>query len=101
MKDLVSRLSEGRESSFKVGELVINYPGKKEKGDYRLTINGTATKLTDIVREFYKATTEENYQEIIAFLNDFYKNGLKISTDYSLNQLFVQPKTLFCNLNIR
>ena len=86
MKDLVSQLEENESSSFSVGELDINYPGYKGVGDYRLTINGVAPKHTDIVEEVYESTNRENIEEVIAFLDDVYTNGLNATSEIFSNE---------------
>jgi hypothetical protein len=89
MKDLSAKLGQGLKSSFTVGDLVINYPGYKEKGDYQLTINGKAPNHTDIVRELYNATNLQNLNGVIAFLDDIYKNGLN-ATSTMFSRAFIQ-----------
>jgi hypothetical protein len=80
MKGLVSQLGQNEKSSFSVGQLLINYPGYKKVGDYKLTINGVAPTHTNVVRELYNAANEQNLAEIIAFLDDVYTNGLKATS---------------------
>lgn len=89
MKHLYAKLGQGQKSFFTIGDLVINYPGYKENGDYQLTINGTAPKHTDIVSKFYNATNLQNSNEIIAFLDDVYINGLN-TTSTVFTRTFVE-----------
>ena len=53
MQNIISELEPNSTDSFNVGNLTITYPGKKKKGDYRLTINGVPPTHTDIVRTIY------------------------------------------------
>ncbi len=88
MKDLTTKLDVGETSSFIYGKLKINYPGFKNYGDYKLTLNGNAPKHTDLVQEFYDKTTSANYNNIVNFLEDIYSNGLKAKTTI-FNQDFI------------
>ena len=64
MVNLVETKNSG---SFNVGELLISYPGKKEKGDYKLTIGGYAPTHADIVNEIYQHTNNENFDDVVSF----------------------------------
>ena len=75
MKKLACELDPNEYKSFSVGDIVISYPGAKEKGDYRLTINNNAPKHSDIVIEIYELTTPENLNSIIESLDDVFTNG--------------------------
>ena len=80
MKDLVSKLDKGKKSSITRGNLVINYPGRKDSYDYKLTINGVAPKHTDIVKEIYEYTNPKNFKDVVEFLDDVYTNGLNATS---------------------
>lgn len=78
MSGLVEAMTSSGEKSgsFLVGNLLISYPGYKEKGDYKLTENGTAPNHTDIVKEIHDLTTNANFNDVVTFLDDVYQNGL-------------------------
>jgi hypothetical protein len=82
MKRLTDELKEKGESggSFSVGELVIDYPGYKQHGDYKLSVNNEAPKHTSIVKEIFEHTNSENFQAVSHFLEDVYENGLNATT---------------------
>ena len=92
MKEKCNNLNAGEKASFVIGQLIIDYPGYKKNGDYRVSKEGKAPKHTDIVQFLYKYTNEENYIELIQALNDLYTNGLS-----STNSFFTQSfkETLF------
>lgn len=83
MKKKLEELEEsGQQSdSFNVGSLVINYPGKKKQTDYRVTENGIAPTHADIVSIIYNLTTKENFEDVVAFLDDVYLNGTDATND--------------------
>jgi hypothetical protein len=83
MKQLADELKEKGEpgASFSVGELVINYPGYKQHGDYKLSVNNEAPKHTSIVKEIFDQTNKENFTAVISFLEDVYQNGLHAMTN--------------------
>lgn len=85
MKNICVQLQKGQNNFFEVGQLRIDYPGYKNNGDYRLSINGTAPKHTDIVLEFYNLANDTNHDIIIEALNDLYQNGLN-STHHFFSQ---------------
>jgi hypothetical protein len=90
MKKLVDDLKESGErfGTFEVGNLKIYYPGFKEHGDYKLTMQGGyIPKHTDIVKEIFEKTTKENFDAVSLFLEDVYKNGLA-ATNTALDQAF-------------
>lgn len=80
MQNIISGLEPNTTDSFNVGNLTITYPGKKKKGDYRLTINGVPPTHTDIVRTIYNYTTSANFDQVVEFLDDVYKNGLNATS---------------------
>jgi hypothetical protein len=85
MKNLVTELKDKGETSasFKVGNLEIFYPGFKEHGDYRLTIEGGyIPKHIDIVKEIHQHTTKENFEQVSLFLEDVYINGLNATLEF-------------------
>lgn len=89
IKDLVDELEDGEKSSFEFGELTIDYPGRKDKADYRVSINGVAPTHEDMMRELHALTTQENYKAIIEFLDDVYTNGLD-ATSTALPKKYVE-----------
>ena len=78
MKKLVSELEQNEKASFSVGQLVIHYPGYKNIGDYKLTLNGIAPKHSDIVEEIFEITNSKNIEKIILALEAIYNHGLEI-----------------------
>lgn len=78
MRELVNALKAAGKpyGSFRVGTLTISYPGYKQPGDYRLSENGTAPKHTDIVAAINNFTNPANFNAVVSFLDDVYKNGL-------------------------
>ncbi|WP_222982523.1 hypothetical protein [Flagellimonas meishanensis] len=82
MKGKASKLEPNESDSFNVGNLTINYPGKKSIGDYRLTINGKAPTHTDVVYKIYNGTTTKNFNKVVHSLEDVYKNGLNATTKF-------------------
>jgi len=66
--------------SFSVGKLLIEYPGKKRIGDYRITRNGKVLTHAEIAHHIYKKTTSEKAPDVVYALDDLYVAGLK-STD--------------------
>ena len=83
MKELTSKLELGEKSSFNVGELVIEYPGFKQHGDYRLKINGNSPTHVQIVEGIYEGTNVNNFEAIIDFLDDIYKYGMRSTSKLS------------------
>lgn len=68
--------------------IVINYPGYKHQGDYRLTVNeGSAPKHEDISIMLYNLISNNIYtfQQLKHFLTDIYYNGT--NTTYENNDL--------------
>lgn len=61
---------------FNVGQLLISYPGRKHPGDYKVTEYGVAIPHTAIVKDIYKLTTKENFDEVSKFLSRMYSAGL-------------------------
>jgi hypothetical protein len=82
MKQLADELQQKGEltGSFSVGELVIEYPGYKQHGDYKLSVNNEAPKHTSIVKEIFEQTNSRNFEAITHFLEDVYENGLNAMT---------------------
>lgn len=78
--------SHGNFSPF--NGIVINYPGYKRPGDYKLTVNGgTAPKHEDISTMLYNLIYSNTYtfQQLKDFLIDIYYNGT--NTFYTNNDL--------------
>lgn len=79
MKKLAVELKEygGGAAAFRVGELIITYPGYKQNGDYKLRIGKELVpRHTDMVKEIYQLTTKENFDQLSFFLEDVYLHGL-------------------------
>lgn len=72
---------------FVVGNLLISHPGYKGGSDYRLTEGGVAPRHTDIVRGIHGTTNSTNFDSVVAFLDDVYRNGLS-STNAEFGQAF-------------
>jgi len=64
-------------TSFKVGDLMITYPGYKKPGDYRLSKGGIAPTHVQIVNDVYSLTTPNNFNQIKEALSGLYNNGLE------------------------
>lgn len=64
-----------------IGQILIEYPGYKKIGDYRLTINGKAPKHTSIVKGLYNLVTPVNFNDMADALDDLYLNGLRAKTE--------------------
>ena len=75
MVNLTNQLTSTDKKTFTIGELSITYPGYKNDGDYKLTIDGLAPRHEDIVKEIYNYTTSKNFNNVVNFLEDVYENG--------------------------
>ncbi|SFC04136.1 hypothetical protein SAMN05421747_103224 [Parapedobacter composti] len=62
--------------SFWVGKLLIEYPGYKAVGDYRLSIDGKAYTHEEMVWRLYHKTTGANAPSAMAALEDLFLRGL-------------------------
>lgn len=82
MINLSNSLKEGEEKDFFVGKLRINYPGKKQNGDYKLYLGESAPKHFFVIEGIYNMTTEDNFKELTLALEDIYSNGLNTSQTY-------------------
>lgn len=64
------------------GRLTINYPGRKENGDYRLSLTsgGHVPTHVDIVNIIESRCTVDNRESIVKDLEEIYLKGLKAET---------------------
>ncbi len=74
---------EGTGSLNPHSNIIINYPGRKENGDYRLTMNDYAPRHTDVIQELYEVILYEHYtyDQMRVLLEDIYDNGTCTSYD--------------------
>lgn len=82
------QLSNSRGNFCPFNGIVINYPGYKRPGDYKLTVNGgAAPKHEAISRMLYTliSTNTYTFQELKDFLTDIYHNGT--NTTYETTDL--------------
>ena len=87
MISLSQSLIEGDRNYFMIGNLRIDYPGYKQKGDYRLSRNGIAPTHVNIVNGIYNMVTLNNFSDIKDSLGDLYINGLNsTNTFFSIEQ---------------
>jgi len=73
--------------SLRMGRLVIEYPGRKRPGDYRMTWAGRVLNHDEIVHHLHDHTTPENAREMIAALDDLYREGLKGTHPFFIEEL--------------
>lgn len=78
-------------NSFKIGDVTIEYPGRKQNGDYRMLHKGKVYTHANVVYAVFKHVTAENYEEVIAALDSIYQHGLKCELEHFSTEI----KTLF------
>lgn len=83
MKKLTAQLhnSEKKSETFSVGQLTITYPAGKKYGDYIMRNGNNQPTHADIVGEIHDLTTNENFNDVLAFLEDVYTNGLNATNN--------------------
>lgn len=78
-------------NSFKIGDITIEYPGRKQNGDYRMLHKGNLYTHVNVVNAVYKHVTPENHHEVIEALDSIYQHGLKCDFKHFSPEI----KTLF------
>ncbi|ULJ69306.1 hypothetical protein MIS45_00015 [Wielerella bovis] len=92
MRTLVEKATNRNQysNSFNTNtNLIIQYPGHKRVGDYRLLthLDEPPPKHTDIVQIIFDMTNNENYLSMIQDLEEIYSAGLKAHTDTIPNDI--------------
>lgn len=72
-------------SPSQLPDLKLLYPGKLNKGDYRLELDGHALSHTDIVKAVHDCAIAGNGEQITNILADVYVNGLNANTNYDFS----------------
>ena len=65
----------------------LKYPGYKGGLDYALWHNGDRPKHEDVVRQIFALTSQENFKDVVAALEDIHTNGDSATTSFFTDEV--------------